>query len=247
MRMMPNDTSGEDFVVVNFFAQPQLWKILFVVILIFYLLTPVGNPAVILVTRPDLHLHKPMYFFLSHLSFLDYCFTTGIVPQRLWNLPELSKTITVVGCAVQLYISLALGSTTCNLLAVMAICRPLHYTTVMHSQLYWMPTMLKLSCVDVRANEIQLFVGTDVLRIKLSRVWRKALGTCGSHLLVVTFFYWSTTVIYTWTNSSFIGTLDNFLTLFCTVYWNFHLSSELTKQLENKEDISASVPCSILS
>ncbi|XP_038598221.1 olfactory receptor 2G3-like [Tachyglossus aculeatus] len=278
---MPNDTSGEDFVLVGFSSQPQLEKILFVVVLIFYLLTLVGNTAIILVTRLDLHLHTPMYFFLSHLSLVDLCFTTSIVPQLLWNLRGPSKTITAFGCAVQLYISLALGSTECVLLAVMAldrhaaICRPLRYTAIMHPRLCrtlvglaWlsgvgdtaiqatvifrlprcghrllphflceMPALLKLSCVDVRGNEIQLFVGTlvlillplslitvsygsiarAVLRIKSRRVWRKALGTCGSHLLVVTLFYGSITVVYIWPNSSFSGTLDKFLTLFYTV------------------------------
>ncbi|XP_007656757.2 olfactory receptor 2H1-like [Ornithorhynchus anatinus] len=100
-----------------------------------------------------------------------------------------------------------------------------------------MPAMLKLACVDVRANEIQLFVGTlvlillplslitvsygsiarAVLRIKSPRVWRKALGTCGSHLLVVTLFYGSITAVYVWPGSSFSGTWDKFLTLFYTV------------------------------
>ncbi|XP_038597499.1 olfactory receptor 2G3-like [Tachyglossus aculeatus] len=267
MRMMSNVTSGEYVVLEGFSAQPQLEKILFAVSLLFYLLSLVGKTAVILVTR------------LSYLSLVDLCITTSIVPQLLWNLRGPSKAITMVGCAVRLYISLALESTECILLAVMAldhhaaVCRPLHYTTVRHSRLHraavglaplsgvqnttiqatviffllrcghWrlphvlceMSTMLKLAYVDVRANEIRLIVGTLVLillplslisvsygsiaramlRIKSTRFWRKSLGTCGSHLLVVTPFY---------------GSIK---------YRNFHLSSELTKPPENKEDISA--------
>ena len=81
-----------------------------------------------------------MYFFLSHLSFLDLCFTSSIVPQLLVNLGSSDKSITYGGCVVQLYVSLALGSTECVLLAVMsydryvAVCRPLHYAFVMHPQ-----------------------------------------------------------------------------------------------------------------
>ncbi|XP_038597525.1 olfactory receptor 2G2-like [Tachyglossus aculeatus] len=186
---------------------PQLEKILLMVVLIFDLLTLVGKIAIILVTRLDLHLHTPMYFFLSQLSLMYLCFTTGIVPQLLWNLRAPSKTIIVGRCAVQLYDLLALGSTECVLLVFRvlnhhaSICRPLHYTTVMHPRLFralvglaWMggvgdtaiqatvifhlprcghrrlfhflcemSTMLKLACVDVRDNEIQLFVGALVL------------------------------------------------------------------------------------
>ncbi|VTJ89888.1 Hypothetical predicted protein, partial [Marmota monax] len=86
----------------------------------------------------DPRLHTPMYFFLSHLSFLDLCFTTSTVPQLLINLQGLDRTISYGGCVAQLFIYLALGSTECVLLVVMAIdryaavCRPLHYTTIMH-------------------------------------------------------------------------------------------------------------------
>ncbi|XP_038598589.1 olfactory receptor 2G3-like [Tachyglossus aculeatus] len=219
-----------------------------------------------------------MYFFLSDLFLVNPCFTTSIIPQPLWNLQGPSKTITVVGCAVQLYVFLALERILLDIMALdhnAAVCRPFHYTTVMHPRLCWTPVglawlswvgdtaiqatvifhlprcghrrlphffsemsaMLKLACVDVWANEVQLFVGIlvlillplslitvsygsivrAVLRIKSIRVWRKALGTCGSHLLVVTLFYGSNTVVYIWPNSSFSGTLDKFLTLFYTM------------------------------
>ncbi|XP_036624314.1 olfactory receptor 2G3-like [Trichosurus vulpecula] len=141
MMGMVNDSTGGDFILVGFSDQPQLEKILFVVVLISYLLTLVGNTAIILVSRLDPRLHTPMYYFLTNLSLIDLCFTTSIVPQLLWNLKGPAKTISPIGCAIQLYVSLALGSTECVLLAVMAfdryaaICRPLHYGTVMHPRL----------------------------------------------------------------------------------------------------------------
>uniref|UniRef100_A0A5F8G4G1 G-protein coupled receptors family 1 profile domain-containing protein n=1 Tax=Monodelphis domestica TaxID=13616 RepID=A0A5F8G4G1_MONDO len=79
----------------------------------------------------------PCFFFLCHLSFLDLCYTTSIVPQLLVNLHGFDRTITKGGCVAQLFISLALGSTECVLLVVMAfacyaaVCRPFHYTTIM--------------------------------------------------------------------------------------------------------------------
>ncbi|XP_008824553.2 olfactory receptor 2G3-like, partial [Nannospalax galili] len=138
---MINRSSGADFILMGFSDHPQLERILFVAVLISYLLTLVGNTAIILVSCVDSVLHTPMYYFLTNLSFVDICFSTSIVPQLLWNLHGPSKTITPIGCAIQLYVSLALGSTECVLLAVMAfdryaaVCRPLHYNRVMHSRL----------------------------------------------------------------------------------------------------------------
>ena len=136
-----NDSYHQAFILVGFSDRPQLEIILFAFILIFYILTLVGNTAIILLSIVDSRLHTPMYFFLGNLSFLDLCFTTSIVPQLLWNLWGPEKTITYHGCVAQLYIYMVLGSTECVLLAVMsydryvAVCRPLHYTVVMHPHL----------------------------------------------------------------------------------------------------------------
>lgn len=133
-----NDSRLLGFILVGFSDQPQLELILFGVILFLYFMTLLGNSTIILVSLLDSKLHNPMYFFLSHLSFLDLCFTSSIVPQLLVNLGSSDKSITYGGCVVQLYVSLALGSTECVLLAVMsydryvAVCRPLHYSFVMH-------------------------------------------------------------------------------------------------------------------
>ncbi|KAG8510739.1 Olfactory receptor 2H2 [Galemys pyrenaicus] len=114
---------------------------LLLIISITYIVTLIGNTAIILISHLNPKLHTPMYFFLSNLSFLDLCFTTSIVPQMLWNLKGPEKTISYIGCVIQFYTALALGSTECVLLTVMAydrfnaICRPLHYTVIMHPKL----------------------------------------------------------------------------------------------------------------
>ncbi|XP_001374762.4 olfactory receptor 2G3-like [Monodelphis domestica] len=281
MMKVMNDSTGGDFILVGFSDQPKLEKILFVVVLISYLLTLLGNTAIILVSRLDSKLHTPMYYFLTNLSLIDLCFTTSIVPQLLWNLRGPAKTITPIGCAIQLYVSLALGSTECVLLAVMAfdryaaVCRPLHYATFMHPRLCqtlagvaWVsglgntliqgtitlqlplcghrrlyhficevPAMIKLACVDIHANEIQLFVASlvllllplglilisyaliaqQVLRIRSAQAWQKAMRTCGSHLLVVTLFYGTITAVYIQPNSSYAHRQGKFITLLYTV------------------------------
>ncbi|XP_038617583.1 olfactory receptor 2W3-like [Tachyglossus aculeatus] len=137
----PNGSDQGDFILLGFSDQPQLEPVLFVVILAAYVLTLLGNSAIILVSWVDSRLHTPMYFFLSNLSFLDLCFTTSSIPQLLFNLRGPVKTISYWGCALQLFLFLGVGGVECFLLAVMAydrfvaVCRPLHYPTIMHPRL----------------------------------------------------------------------------------------------------------------
>ncbi|XP_040852695.1 olfactory receptor 2B11-like [Ochotona curzoniae] len=136
-----NESHPEEFILLGFADRPWLQLPLFTVLLITYPMALVGNIAIILVSRLDPRLHSPMYFFLTNLSFLDMCYTTSIVPQMLFNLGTSKKTISYVGCAIQLYIFSLMGSTECLLLAVMsfdryvAICRPLHYTLIMNQRI----------------------------------------------------------------------------------------------------------------
>uniref|UniRef100_A0A8C3WEP5 Olfactory receptor n=1 Tax=Catagonus wagneri TaxID=51154 RepID=A0A8C3WEP5_9CETA len=136
-----NTSSPEVFVLLGFSERPSVEPILFIIVLGIYAVCILGNGIIILVSCVDVRLHTPMYFFLVNLSFLDISFTTSIVPQLLINLWGPQKTISYGGCVVQFYISHWLGATECILLAVMsydryaAICRPLHYTVIMHPQL----------------------------------------------------------------------------------------------------------------
>ncbi|DAA16245.1 TPA: olfactory receptor Olr1654-like [Bos taurus] len=136
-----NESSFAGFILLGFSDRLQLEPVLFVVLLIFYVFTLLGNTTIIALSYLDACLHTPMYFFLSNLSFLDMCYTTSIVPQLLFNLSGEDKSISFGGCVVQMFISLTLGGTECILLGVMAfdryaaVCRPLHYTVIMHPRL----------------------------------------------------------------------------------------------------------------
>ncbi|XP_004411349.1 PREDICTED: olfactory receptor 2W1 [Odobenus rosmarus divergens] len=136
-----NYTSLPGFVLLGFSDHPKLEMVLSGVVTVFYLVTWMGNTAIILASLLDPHLHTPMYFFLRNLSFLDLCFTTSIIPQMLVNVWGPNKTISYVGCATQLYVYMWFGSTECLLLAVMsydrsiAICKPLHYLVIMNPHL----------------------------------------------------------------------------------------------------------------
>ncbi|MBZ3871943.1 Olfactory receptor 7A10 [Sciurus carolinensis] len=106
-----------------------------------YLVTVLGNLLIILATISDSHLHTPMYFFLSNLSFVDIRFTSTTIPKMLVNIQTQSKAITYEGYITQLCFFLIFVEVDNFLLTVMAcdryvaICHPLHYTAIMNPQL----------------------------------------------------------------------------------------------------------------
>ncbi|XP_029435510.1 olfactory receptor 5V1-like [Rhinatrema bivittatum] len=134
---MRNYTAPSRFIFLGFPSLPKLQMLLFAVVLVIYMVTWVGNGIIIIVTRMDANLHKPMYYFLGNLSFLDICYTSVTLPKMLENLLQEKKTISYEGCIVQLFFFLCFLGTECVLLAVMAydryvaICNPLHYLTIM--------------------------------------------------------------------------------------------------------------------
>ncbi|XP_004747961.1 olfactory receptor 2K2 [Mustela putorius furo] len=135
---------GENLTVWSFFflegfsRYPTLEIALFVFSLVMFLITLLGNSTLILITVLDARLQSPMYLFLGNLSFMDICYTSASIPTLLVNVLSSQKTIMFSGCAVQMYLSLAMGSTECVLLAVMAydrylaICNPLRYPILMN-------------------------------------------------------------------------------------------------------------------
>ncbi|XP_057345181.1 olfactory receptor 7A10-like [Manis pentadactyla] len=106
-----------------------------------YLITVFGNLIIILAVISDSHLHTPMYFFLSNLSFVDICFTTTTIPKMLVTIWTESKVITFAGCISQMYLYIHLAVLDDFLLTVMAydrfvaVCHPLHYTVIMSPRL----------------------------------------------------------------------------------------------------------------
>ncbi|KAM9206573.1 olfactory receptor 13C7-like [Dugong dugon] len=138
----PNQSAVKDFVLLGLSAHPKLEKTFFVLILLMYLVILLGNGVLILVTVSDSRLHTPMYFFRRNLSFLDICYTTPSVPLVLDGFLTPRKTISFSGCAVQMFLSFAMGATECVLLGMMvfdryvAICNPLRYPVIMSKAAY---------------------------------------------------------------------------------------------------------------
>ncbi|XP_065773962.1 olfactory receptor-like protein OLF4 [Muntiacus reevesi] len=102
-----------------------------------YLIIVFGNLLIILAISSEAHLHTPMYFFLSNLSFVDICFTSTTIPKMLWNIQTQTKVITYEGCITQMYFFVLFVGLDDFLLTVMAydrfvaICHPLQYTVIM--------------------------------------------------------------------------------------------------------------------
>ena len=123
-----------------------------------YLITVFGNLLIILAISSDHHLHTPMYFFLSNLSFVDICFTSTTIPKMLWNIQNNNKGITYEGCITQMYFYILFGGLDDILLSVMAydrfvaICHPLHYMVIMSPQLCGL--LVLISWVLVALNSL---------------------------------------------------------------------------------------------
>ncbi|XDA84322.1 hypothetical protein R6Z07F_014143 [Ovis aries] len=135
-----NHTFVADFIFLGLSQDSQIQILLFILFLIIYLLTVLGNLLIIILIFMDSRFHTPMYFFLRNLSFADLCFSTSIFPQVLVHFLVKNKTISFVGCMTQVIVFLLVGCTECALLAVMsydqyvAVCKPLHYSTIMTPQ-----------------------------------------------------------------------------------------------------------------
>ncbi|XP_069888000.1 olfactory receptor 8H1-like [Dipodomys merriami] len=136
-----NNTNLPYFILVGLTDSGELQLVLSLLFLLIYLISVVGNLGMISIIWLDHHLHTPMYFFLTHLSFLDLCYSNVITPKTLVNLLTSSKNISFVGCFTQLYFFVLLSATEFFILASMvydryiAICNPLHYQVIMSPRL----------------------------------------------------------------------------------------------------------------
>ncbi|XP_037377208.1 olfactory receptor 5A1-like [Talpa occidentalis] len=132
-----NHTSVFMFVLLGFTEDKELHFILFPIFLGIYLVTLIWNLSLIILIRMDSHLHTPMYFFLSVLSFIDICYTTSISPRMLADFFKNERTISIIACITQYFFGCWMGLSECSLLAAMAYDRyvaignPLQYSAIM--------------------------------------------------------------------------------------------------------------------
>nr|XP_002755408.4 olfactory receptor 5B3-like [Callithrix jacchus] len=134
---MENHTEVTEFILLGLTDAPELQAPLLIMFTLVYLVNAVGNLGMIILILWDFHLHTPMYFFLSHLSLVDFCYSSAVTPTVIAGLLIVDKVITYNACAAQLFFFAAFATVENFLLASMAydryaaVCKPLHYTMTM--------------------------------------------------------------------------------------------------------------------
>ncbi|XP_011834606.1 PREDICTED: olfactory receptor 4D2 [Mandrillus leucophaeus] len=136
-----NLTWASDFVFLGLSQTREVQRFLFLMFLFVYITTVMGNILIIITVTSDSQLHTPMYFLLRNLAVLDLCFSSVTAPKMLVDLLSDKKTISYQGCMGQIFFFHFLGGAMVFFLSVLAfdrliaISRPLHYVTIMNSQL----------------------------------------------------------------------------------------------------------------
>ncbi|XP_008830393.1 olfactory receptor 5B12-like [Nannospalax galili] len=134
---MENSTEVTEFILTGLTDDPDLQIPLFILFLLIYLSTVLGNLGIIGLILLDSHLHTPMYFFLSHLSLVDFGYSSAVTPKVMAGLLPRNKIISHNACGTQFFFFVGFITVESFLLASMsydrytAVCKPLHYTTTM--------------------------------------------------------------------------------------------------------------------
>ncbi|XP_049713405.1 putative olfactory receptor 8G2 [Elephas maximus indicus] len=142
-----NHSSVTEFILFGLTEYPELQLPLFFLFLGIYVVTVVGNLGMITLIGLSSHLHTPMYYFLSNLSFIDLCQSTVITPKMLVNFVTEKNIISHPECMTQLYFFIIFAIAECHMLAAMAydryvaICNPLLYNVVMSYHVCFWLTM----------------------------------------------------------------------------------------------------------
>ncbi|XP_069819760.1 olfactory receptor 5G26-like [Dendropsophus ebraccatus] len=143
MRNTVNDTTIAHFILLGLTKDYGLQSVLFVLFLIIYVCSFLSNFFLMVLISVSHNLYTPMYFFLSHLSFVDLCYSSTITPKMLVDLTSETKSIPSLGCAVQMF-AFAMFATSESFLVTsmaydryVAICQPLRYHSIMSKSTCW--------------------------------------------------------------------------------------------------------------
>uniref|UniRef100_G3UBT2 Olfactory receptor n=2 Tax=Loxodonta africana TaxID=9785 RepID=G3UBT2_LOXAF len=137
---MGHSNNVTEFVLLGLTQDPEGQKVLFIMFLLIYIVTMVGNLLIVMTVIVSPSLGSPMYFFLAYLAFMDAVYSTTISPKMIGDLLCDKKTISFVACMGRLFIQHLFGGAEVFLLVAMAsdryvaICKPLHYLTIMNRQ-----------------------------------------------------------------------------------------------------------------
>uniref|UniRef100_A0A7N4NJM4 Olfactory receptor n=1 Tax=Sarcophilus harrisii TaxID=9305 RepID=A0A7N4NJM4_SARHA len=199
-------TNIKEFILEGFPAVQHLGKLFFVVFLLLYLVSIIGNTIIVMIMWLDHRLQIPMYLFLSGFSFLECCFTTSVIPKLLTIFLSGMQTISFAACLTQIFVFISLGVTGFFLIAVMsmdrylAICNPLHYPSIMTMKVCF---LLILFCCSMG-----ILITTSVV-VKVSQ-----LSFCGSNIIKHFLCDLGPLTQLSCSDTSFIESLAFFLALF---------------------------------
>ncbi|CAO2579533.1 Olfactory receptor 4F3/4F16/4F29 [Lemmus lemmus] len=135
--MRANHSAVSEFVLLGLSNSWEIQIFLFLFFCLFYVSSLTGNFIILVTVTSDPYLHSPMYFLLANLSVIDLIFCSIAAPKMICDLFRKQKVISFGGCISQIFFSHAVGGTEMVLLIAMAfdryvaICRPLHYLTIM--------------------------------------------------------------------------------------------------------------------
>ena len=135
-----NNLEVTEFILLGLTDSPELQVLLWGIFLVICLINIMGNLGLIMLIRVSPQLHTAMYYFLSHLAFVDFCYTSSVTPNTLVNFLQEIKRISLPACAIQLFCFIMFVVCELYMLSVMAydryvaICNPLLYTIVMNKR-----------------------------------------------------------------------------------------------------------------
>lgn len=158
MTSIENSTEVTTFILLGLTDDPKLQVPLLLVFLFIYLITLIGNWGIMVIIHSDSHLHTPMYFFLSNLSFVDLVYSSAVAPKMVAALQSGNKVISYNGCAAQLFLFVGFATVEAYLLASMAydrhaaIYRPLHYTSTVTTGVCALLTISSYACGLLNAS-----------------------------------------------------------------------------------------------
>ncbi|XP_077171504.1 olfactory receptor 6J1-like [Paroedura picta] len=196
------------FILMGFSLGHQGELLLAVVFLAMYITSLAGNILIFCLVLGNTQLHTPMYFFLSNFSILDIIFTSVISPQLLWNLFSGDKSISFPACIAQLYFYFLLGTVEFFLLTSMsydryaAICRPLHYHTIMSGGVCvkivlacWFGGFLSVLCPIIQISKLSFCKSNRINHFFCDTVPLLELSCTSTHFIKLMDFMLSSLVI----------------------------------------------------